>query len=430
MVTRAFAVRAAALYMPVCAVLLLWLLRPLRRRMGAAVMLGLLWNLLGVAALQAANRHFAWWTFAGGGPALLGMPLELCFGWVLLWGALPVMLFPRGKLVWPVLLFTAFDLLMMPLCSPVVMLSPRWLAGEAAGLLCVFAPGCVLARATLEGRWLPLRALLQMVLSGGLFLWLMPTLVFAARGWDWGQALARGRVMMLIAQVVGLLALPGVSAVQEFCERGRGTPIPQDPPQRLVVSGVYRYVANPMQMSCSMVMLLWGLALGSAWIVAVSAISVAYSAGIARWDERADLQARFGDDWLRFRAEVRDWRWRWRPYVTSEAEATLYVAATCGVCSEVAAWFTARQPLGLTIIAAETFPGEPLKRMRYVAADGVNAEGVAAFARGLEHVNAVWMLLGALLRLPVLAQIFQVIADAVGFGPQVVRGNVVVERSL
>ena len=440
--TRAFAVRAAALYGPVCAVLALWLLRPARRRMGAAVMLGVLWSLLGIAALQAANECAAWWTFAGRGPALLGMPLELYFGWVLLWGALPVMLFPRGRLVWAVLIFAAFDLVMMPLCAPVLALSPTWLVGETVGMACVFAPGWLLARATLDACWLGLRATLQMVLSGGLFLWLMPSLVFAARGSSWAAAMPRGRSLMLVAQAICLLALPGVSALQEFCERGLGTPIPQDPPQRLVTSGVYRYVANPMQVSCSLVMLVWGLALGSLWVAAVSAISVVYSAGIARWDEREDLRGRFGEPWVRLRAEVLDWRWRWRPYVLSSDEGTLYVAETCGVCSEVAAWFAARAPLGLRIMPTETYAasahpgpkiraggnrlcgrGSGLERMRYVAADGTHADGVAAFARGLEHINAAWMLLGSAMRLPGVDWCMQTIADAVGFGPVKIGGG-------
>ena len=33
---------------------------------------------------------------------------------------------------------------------------------------------------------------------------------------------------------------------REFALRGRGTPAPYDPPRDLVVSGLYRYVRNPM----------------------------------------------------------------------------------------------------------------------------------------------------------------------------------------
>ncbi len=50
------------------------------------------------------------------------------------------------------------------------------------------------------------------------------------------------------------LAIPfwiiGVAVVvwcaADFVRKGRGTPVPLDPPKELVVSGLYRYVRNPM----------------------------------------------------------------------------------------------------------------------------------------------------------------------------------------
>src|SRR5262249_46230709 len=53
-----------------------------------------------------------------------------------------------------------------------------------------------------------------------------------------------------------------------FAWRGLGTPAPFDPPRRLVVSGLYRYVRNPMYSGMALFMigewLLWGTNLGCA----------------------------------------------------------------------------------------------------------------------------------------------------------------------
>ena len=57
-------------------------------------------------------------------------------------------------------------------------------------------------------------------------------------------------------------ALLGLAAVQEFAVRGSGTPVPFDPPKRLVTTGPYAYVRNPMQLSAALVMLGWGAILG------------------------------------------------------------------------------------------------------------------------------------------------------------------------
>jgi hypothetical protein len=166
----------------------------------------------------------------------------------------------------------------------------------------------------------------------------------------------------VLLQVIFLCAVPGVGAVMEFAQRGLGTPIPYDPPKRLVDSGIYRYVVNPMQLSCAIVMLLWAALLRNSWLGIAAALSVVYSAGIARWDEGTDLEQRFGEEWRVYRAAVRDWRLRWRPHHAGPP-AKIYIAATCGPCSEVREWLEARRPVGLRIVDAETLPADSIRRM-------------------------------------------------------------------
>jgi hypothetical protein len=45
-------------------------------------------------------------------------------------------------------------------------------------------------------------------------------------------------------------------------------------------------------------------------------LSLMYGTGLAEWDERADLDARFGAPWHAYRAAVRKWVPQWRPFDT------------------------------------------------------------------------------------------------------------------
>jgi hypothetical protein len=213
-----------------------------------------------------------------------------------------------------------------------------------------------------------------------------------------------------------------MSAVQEFARRGGGTPIPYDPPKRLVISGVYRYVANPMQLSCWLAMIAWGGVLRNAWVAAAGVMSLLYSAGLADWDEGEDLAARFGGQWRRYRRHVRPWRLRCKPWHDPGLPAArLYIAATCGACSEVRRWFTWHSLTALDIVAAEEHPSGNLRRITYDPMDGTaSEEGVAAFARGLEHIHLGWAFAGACLRLPGIRHFVQMVLDASGLGPRIV----------
>jgi hypothetical protein len=220
-----------------------------------------------------------------------------------------------------------------------------------------------------------------------------------------------------------MLAVPGLSAVAEFAQRGFGTPIPYDPPKRLVTAGIYRYCANPMQISCMVVMLLWAALLRSPWLVVAAVVAALYSAGIAHWDEERDLTDRFGDPWRSYRKFVPNWRLRWTPYHHG-ADATLYIARTCGPCSEIRRWIEQRHPIGLSLIDAESLPAGSINRLRYDPADGTEAvEGVVAFCRALEHLNLGWAYCGMTVRLPIVHQAVQLLMDASGFGPRTIPGS-------
>jgi len=419
--TRSEMIRAAALYFPLVLACVAGLLDGRRPRMFAACLLSLLWTAPALLLLQLLNATAGWWTFTDGSAWFSGVPLELYIGWWMAWGLLPQIALRRLPLAMSAACMVAVDLFVMPLMAPVVVLGPRWLMGEAVAAVLVLAPALCMARWTFENTRLQLRSWMQVVISGGVFLYLLPEIAFAARpgrGWE-PMLTTRGWERQIALQLIAVLALPGVGAVMEFAERGGGTPIPFDPPVRLVTSGIYRYWANPMAASCAVVLLAWATLLHNGWLLLTPVVAVIYSAGIAEWDEGEDMQRRFGAAWLTYRGAVRNWMPRWKPYHAGDP-ARLYLSASCGPCSELWRWIETRRPVGLDILPAESLPHGSIQRMRYEPGDGTaSVEGVRAMGRALEHLNLGWAVAGIALRLPLVWQFVQVMMDASGLGPRI-----------
>lgn len=419
---RVVVVRAMSLYTPAAVAFLLAYFRPKSERLFPAALVGFLWTLPSLLALQLFNLHFGWWTFQAQGGLFRGMPVDLYLGWAVLWGIVPVLAFRTTNIAWTSALFFAIDLVLMPACFPVVALGPHWLVGEAVALCVVLIPTQMFARWTLFDRNVRGRAILHAITATAIFLFLLPELIFALRPGSGWKALAGANAWArnLELQLVFVLGAVGVSAVQEFALRGDGTPIPYDPPKRLVASGLYRYVANPMQVSCAVVLAAWGGVLRNPWLALAGVMAFVYSFGLAKWDESEDMKSRFGEPWQEYRKNVRAWRFRWRPWHASNVPpARLYISETCGPCSEVRRWFESKGTTALHIVAAEDHPTRDLDRMTYDPMDGsAHEEGVRAFARGLEHIHLGWALAGAVLRLPGVSHGVQILLDGSGLGPR------------
>jgi protein-S-isoprenylcysteine O-methyltransferase Ste14 len=421
---RLLIVRAASLHFPITLLALITLYRRPNRRQFGGMLLGFCWSLWGLLLLQRVNLAFGWWTFHAQGGLIREMPVDLYLGWALAWGAIATLVFRRQPLWLAVATLAGIDALLMPLCAPLVELHRSWWLGETIALAAVLIPAQLFARWTFEDSHLRARSILHVISSGALVLFVVPEMVFAVLGrGDWSALSTRPAfVVSFEMQLIALLAVPGLSAVLEFAQRGRGTPIPYDPPKRLVTSGIYRYVANPMQLSCACVITAWGFVVANPWVLSSGLIAFAYGLGLANWDEVEDMRERFGNEWENYRANVRSWRIRCRPWVDAASPAArLYVAETCGPCSELRRWFERQGASGLILIAAEDHPARDLERMTYEPGAGSPAEeGVAAFARAIEHIHFGWAFLGATMRLTVIRAALQLLADATGLGPQVI----------
>ena len=106
--------------------------------------------------------------------------------------------------------------------------------------------------------------------------------------------------------VVGI-ALYFVCAFWGFAVRGKGTPLPLDPPKKLVVEGPYRIVRNPMY---------WGVGsvvLGEAVIfhsVALTELAGVFAAGVIVFVllfEEPALRRKFGEEYEEYCRRVPRW---------------------------------------------------------------------------------------------------------------------------
>jgi protein-S-isoprenylcysteine O-methyltransferase Ste14 len=113
-----------------------------------------------------------------------------------------------------------------------------------------------------------------------------------------------------------VLALPVLlESWVRFVRRGLGTPAPILPPQRLVVTGFYRYVRNPMYVAVLVVMLGEALVLASPAICFYMAIvAVCLHAWVVLYEEPG-LRRRFGADYEDYCRRVPRWLPRIRPWI-------------------------------------------------------------------------------------------------------------------
>ena len=305
-------IEAICLYWPILTALILGFIFQISRRECLGLLYALLWNLATLPILNGIAERYNWWSFSTTSPSLGGLPLSLWFGWAALWGGAACILTKK----WPIWLIVGIavgiDLLTMPLLQPLLILNKGWLLGETLLLLGALIPGLMLYRWTSFQTRLALRTTL---IATGFALLTLVEIALAAHNGDWKNlelvlASRHPALLVALAPLAFAMCIPPILAVREFVIVGKGTPVPMDAPQRLVTTGIYSRIRNPMQFGTIALLFLEALLLWNPWI-ALSALSILiYSIGFARWSEDEDMQKRFGEDWLDYRRKVPAWRFR------------------------------------------------------------------------------------------------------------------------
>jgi protein-S-isoprenylcysteine O-methyltransferase Ste14 len=95
---------------------------------------------------------------------------------------------------------------------------------------------------------------------------------------------------------------------------GKGTPWPFDPPKRLVVSGPYRFVRNPMEGSFVVILLGEAVLFRSIMVLFYALVGLALLHAREALVEEPGLRKRFGESYEKYRNSVPLWIPRLTPY--------------------------------------------------------------------------------------------------------------------
>jgi protein-S-isoprenylcysteine O-methyltransferase Ste14 len=164
--------------------------------------------------------------------------------------------------------------------------------------------------------WYLAKTLAQTVVFWGVFFFALPAAVLRLES---ALGLAGFRFSSFAGHTMGTVGfgaagMVGLWSCYLLAVEGRGTPVPFDCPSRLVVSGPYRYIRNPMVLSALTQGFAVGVYLGSPLVLGYVVVGLLIAeAWIRPWEE-ADLERRFGESYRSYRHQVRRWIPRITPY--------------------------------------------------------------------------------------------------------------------
>ena len=160
-----------------------------------------------------------------------------------------------------------------------------------------------------------MRSRVAAAVGSAIFLFVAPGVVAGGIPWQitrWriGAPLFDGRASRVIGVLLIVAGAPVLlESFARFALVGRGTPSPVAPTERLVVSGLYRHVRNPMYLAVVSLIFGQGLLFGSRDLLWYGALTWAAFHLFVLFYEEPALRRRYGEEYMAYRAAV----WRWRP---------------------------------------------------------------------------------------------------------------------
>jgi protein-S-isoprenylcysteine O-methyltransferase Ste14 len=134
-------------------------------------------------------------------------------------------------------------------------------------------------------------------------------------GWQFQPPFLGLELMRFIGAIMLLAGVPAlVDAFARFALEGLGTPAPIAPTRNLVVTGLFRYVRNPIYIAVVAVILGQALLMGDWRLIVYGALLwLSFHVFVVAYEEPT-LEQMFGKDYEAFRAAVPRWIPRLTPW--------------------------------------------------------------------------------------------------------------------
>jgi protein-S-isoprenylcysteine O-methyltransferase Ste14 len=158
------------------------------------------------------------------------------------------------------------------------------------------------------------------VLGSGLFFVIAPFMLAAVvpwwiTQWEFRPAFFGVELTRVLGGVLIIAGVPGlVDSFARFALEGLGTPAPVAPTQKLIVTGLYRYVRNPIYIAVVAVIFGQAILFGDGRLLWYGALFWLFCHVFVVIYEEPTLKRTFGMDYETFQAHVPRWIPRLTPW--------------------------------------------------------------------------------------------------------------------
>lgn len=122
-----------------------------------------------------------------------------------------------------------------------------------------------------------------------------------------------------LLKIVGVILILIGGSLFLYCSKlfkiiGRGTPVPIEPPKKIVQQGLYQHVRNPMYLGYFAIVLGEAMFLGAALLFAYTVVFILITHIYVIYFEEQDLKKRFGSSYDEYTKQVP----RWMPKINNK----------------------------------------------------------------------------------------------------------------